>query len=47
MRPSYLYNGNSYTGKTASFYWDIKTVFPVIGVLIMKKKDGHEAVLSL
>ena len=21
-RPSYLYNGNPYTGKTASFYWD-------------------------
>ena len=22
VRPSYLYNGNSYTDKTASFYWD-------------------------
>ena len=22
MRPSYLYNGNSYTGKMTSFYWD-------------------------
>ena len=22
MRLSYLYNGNPYTGKTASLYWD-------------------------
>ena len=22
MRPSYLYNGNLYTGKTTSLYWD-------------------------
>ena len=22
VRPSYSYNGNPYTGKTASFYWD-------------------------
>ena len=22
MRPSYLYDGNPYTGKTISFYWD-------------------------
>ena len=22
MRPPYLYNGNPYTGKTASLYWD-------------------------
>ena len=22
VRPSYLHNGNPYTGKTASFYWD-------------------------
>ena len=22
IRPSYIYNGNSYTGKTTSLYWD-------------------------
>ena len=27
MRPSYLYNGNRYTGKTTSLYWDADSSF--------------------
>ena len=36
MRPSYLYDGNSYTGKTTSLYWDrqapVKTGLTAVGV---------------
>ena len=49
VRPSFLYNGNLYTCKIASIYWDgpngpcwnIKTIFPGIGILIIKITLSH------
>ena len=46
-RPCYLYNGNSYTGKTTSFYWIANTpppppprTFDVEIILIIRKMDS-------
>ena len=33
MRTYYLYNGNSYTSKTTSLYWDGPWVFCIVGIM--------------
>ena len=42
MRPCYLYDGNSYTGKTPSFYWIANTprTCDVEIILIIRKMDS-------
>ena len=46
VRPSYLYNGNSYTGKTTSLYWDEPLVSKIEAPLYEELKSLYFRIIN-